>query len=71
MRALPSPVFDFVPFQGLSEGRRVPLERSASRYGGRRKMIVGVYFVLAPIATIAWLAGLVWAAINVVGYALS
>ena len=68
MRALPSPVFDFVPFQGLSEGRRVPLERS---HGGRRKMIVGVYFVLAPIATIAWLAGLVWAAINVVGYALS
>jgi hypothetical protein len=27
--------------------------------------------VSAPVATIAWLAGLAWAAIKVVGYALS
>ena len=34
-------------------------------------MIVGFYSVFAPVATVAWLAALTWAAIKVVGYALS
>jgi hypothetical protein len=48
-----------------AEQRLVSVKRS------RNKLIVGLYLVSAPIATIAWLAGMGWAAVKVVGYALS
>ena len=37
----------------------------------RRKLIVGLYLVAAPVVSIAWVAGLTWAAIRAVRYALS
>jgi hypothetical protein len=48
-----------------AEQRLVSVKRS------RHKLIVGLYLVSAPIATIAWLVGMGWAAVKVVGYALS
>ena len=38
---------------------------------GSHKWIVGLYLVSIPIASVVWLAGLTWAAIKAIGYALS
>jgi hypothetical protein len=37
----------------------------------RHKLIVVLYLVSAPVVSVAWLAALMWAAIKMVGYALS
>jgi hypothetical protein len=72
MRAPNGPTFDFAIFlPASSEDQGVARQRSVSMQCGRHKLIIGLYFVSAPVATIAWLAGLSWAAIKVIGYALS
>lgn len=72
MRALSGPTFDLATFLPAStEDEGVSPRRSVGVKRGRDKMIVGFYSVFAPVATVAWLAALTWAAIKVVGYALS
>ena len=69
MRALSGPTFDLV-LQGSSEDQRAkPTSGDVRR--ARHKLIVGLYLVSAPVVTIGWLVGLAWAAIKLVGYALS
>jgi hypothetical protein len=72
MRALTGPTFHLATFlPASSEDQGVALQRSVSVQPARAKLIVGLYVVSAPVATIAWLAGLTWAAVKVLGYALS
>jgi hypothetical protein len=72
MRALSGPTFDPATFlTASSDDLDVTRQRSVSVQRAWRKLIVGSFLVSAPVATIAWLAGLAWAAIKVVGYALS
>jgi hypothetical protein len=72
MRAVSGPTFDLATFvPASSEDQGVALQRGVGGRRGRQKIILGLHLVLAPVATIAWLAGLTWAAVKVVGYALS
>jgi hypothetical protein len=67
MHALSGPTFDFADLS--SEDQCVALPRDVHR--GRHKLIVRLYLISAPVATMAWLAGLVWAAIKMVEFAVS
>ena len=58
MRALSGSTLDFADLQGSSEDQRAAQLRSVGVHRGRHKLIVGLYLISAPIATIAWLAGL-------------
>ena len=67
MRALTGQAFEFATLLEPSEDHRAK-RRPVSL---RDKLIVGLYSVAAPVVTIGWLAGLAWAAVKMVGYALS
>jgi hypothetical protein len=57
MRTLSDPTFDLATFMpASSDVQSVALPRSAGVQRGRRKLIVGLYLVSAPVATIAWVA---------------
>ena len=72
MRAVSGPTFDLVTFMpASSEDQGVALQRSVSGRRGRHKIILALYLISAPVATIAWLAGLTWAAIGLIQFALS
>jgi|KBSMisStandDraft_5_1062788.scaffolds.fasta_scaffold1105099_1 hypothetical protein len=71
MRVLSGSTLDLATFHVLSRDQNAELRRSVSVHRGRHQLIVVLYLISAPFATAAWLAGLAWAAIKVVGYALS
>jgi hypothetical protein len=66
MRALSDPNFDFAVLQASKDQRAEP-----TRIGvrARQRLIIGFYVISAPVATVAWLAGLAGRRQNV-GYAL-
>jgi hypothetical protein len=71
MRTLSGPIFDLATFMpALSDDQSVALQRSVGVQHGRHKMIVGFYLVSAPVATIAWVAGLARATIWLVEFVL-
>jgi hypothetical protein len=70
MRALSGSTFDFATLQGTSADQCATPPRDLGVHPGRHKLIVVLYLVSAPVATIGWLAGLWWTAIKVVGYVL-
>ena len=72
MRAVAGPTFDLATFMpASSEDQGVALQRSVSGRHGRHKIILALYLISAPVATIGWPAGLGWAAIWLIQLALS
>jgi hypothetical protein len=70
MHASSSPAFDF-RILGLSEDKCGELQREVGVQRGKHRLIIGLWLVSTPVATLAWLAGLARAAIWLVELALS
>jgi hypothetical protein len=76
MRALSGSSFDFATLQGLPEDQSAEFKSTGAQRSGQHKLIghkliVDLYLVSVSVVSVAWLAGLAWAAIKVIGYALS
>jgi hypothetical protein len=76
MRALSGSTFDFAILQGLPEDQCAEFKSTGAQRSGQHKLtghklIVGLYLVSVPVVSVAWLAGLAWAAIKFISYAVS
>jgi hypothetical protein len=76
MRALSGSTFDFATLQELPEGQCAEFKSTGAQRSGQRKLIghkliVGLYLISVSVVSVAWPAGLAWAAIKVIGHALS
>jgi hypothetical protein len=70
MRALSGPVFDVPTLLALSEDHHAKQRRVGLQHV-RHRLIIGLWLVATPVATLAWVAGLAWAAISLVELAMT